>query len=144
MMPSHVNTELGAPDAEDVAKYLAVIASHKEALNQVAWAIHRLNHKWWHDKDGWPSDRNVPELICLMHSELSEGMEGHRKNLPDDKLPQYPMLVAELGDAMIREMDTVAASDFSIGDIIYDKCVFNAGRKDHTWEEREKANGKKF
>jgi len=29
----------------------------------------------------------VARCLCLQHSEISEAMEGHRKNLMDDKLP---------------------------------------------------------
>ena len=29
----------------------------------------------------WSDDSNLPEKICLMHSELSEAMEGLRKDL---------------------------------------------------------------
>ena len=31
--------------------------------------------------------RNVGELLCLVHSEISEAMEGARKRLADDHLP---------------------------------------------------------
>lgn len=144
MKPHFMSTDMKAPDAAETESLLEIIRINSAAINEVAWAIHRLNHKWWHDKDGNPLDRNVPELLCLMHSEISEGMEGHRKNLMDDKLPQYPMLDVELADAAIREFDTVTAGHHVIGDIIYEKCVYNAYRADHTWAEREKANGKKF
>lgn len=33
---------------------------------------------WWDDELGVPLDRNKAELICLVHSELSEAMEGER------------------------------------------------------------------
>lgn len=144
MLPDKDSTVLGEPSEANVELLLNIIKRHREALNEVAWAIHRLNYKWWHDKEGSPLDRNVPELLCLMHSEISEGMEGHRKNLMDDKLPHYPMLVVELGDAVIREFDTVAATEYLIGNIIYDKCVFNSVRPDHKREAREVAGGKKF
>jgi hypothetical protein len=37
-----------------------------------------------------------------MHSELSECLEGVRKNLPDDHLPNRSMEVAELADVFAR------------------------------------------
>lgn len=144
MFPHRDNTLQGKPSEEKVEQLLERLAELRDALNETAWIIHRLNFKWWHDKEENKLDRNVPELLCLMHSEISEGMEGFRKNLPDDKLPHYPMLPVELADAAIREFDTVTASGQLMGNIIYEKCVFNAGRKDHTWEAREAANGKKF
>ncbi len=36
---------------------------------------------WWHDAEGKKKDRNVGELLCLIHSEISEAMEGARKGL---------------------------------------------------------------
>ena len=54
----------------------------------------------WHDKP-----RSFNTFVCLFHSELSEAMEGLRKNLMDDHLPQYPMFQVELADFVIRCFD---------------------------------------
>ena len=65
-------------------------------LNQLAQDIHSANIQWWQDPETCqPIQRNKGELIALQHSELSECLEGVRKNLQDDKLPQYPMEVVE-------------------------------------------------
>jgi hypothetical protein len=34
---------------------------------------------WWELKDGQTVDDLVPVKLCLIHSEVSEAMEGHRK-----------------------------------------------------------------
>lgn len=60
-------------------------------LNHLAAQIHRQNYQWWHDADGNRIDRNFGELLCLVHSEISEAMEGDRKSLMDDHLPHRPM-----------------------------------------------------
>jgi hypothetical protein len=43
----------------------------------------------------------------LVVSEYSEALEGYRKSLMDDKLPQYPGLAVELIDAVIRTIDVI-------------------------------------
>lgn len=49
------------------------------------------------------------EAMILAISEIIEGMEGYRKDLPDDHLPQYPMLHVEIADAFIRLLDAAGA-----------------------------------
>lgn len=88
--------------------------------------------------------RNVGELLCLVHSEISEAMEGARKNLQDDKLPHRKMLEVELADAMIRMFDIAGAYSLDLGGAIAEKRAFNANRADHKMENRMKADGKKF
>lgn len=74
--------------------------------NETAKIIHRANIKWWQDIDtGNPIERNQYELLALVVSELSECLEGERKNLMDDKLPHRRMAEVEMADAWIRLMD---------------------------------------
>lgn len=64
---------------------------------------------WYEDLEtGEWKDRNRGEMYCLMHSELSEAMEGYRKSLQDDKLPHRPMIEVELADFVIRLADYAA------------------------------------
>ncbi len=88
--------------------------------------------------------RNVGELLCLVHSEISEAMEGHRKNLMDDKLPHRKMLEVELADALIRIFDIAGAHSLDLGGAIAEKRSYNAVRKDHKIENRLKDDGKKY
>lgn len=94
------------------------------------------------------ADRNVGEMLMLVVSEVSEAMEGHRKSLKDDKLPQYEQIDVELIDASIRIYDLLGARMESHGidpQAIYDaKMSFNASRKDHTFEARMAEGGKKY
>lgn len=79
--------------------------------------IYNLNEKWWRDtKTNEPKERNEGELFCLMASELSEAMEGDRKKLADDKLPQYPMVGVEMVDFVIRIMDYCSRRRIVISD----------------------------
>ena len=85
-------------------------------FNDYAQRIHKLNHQWWHDQFGNRLDRNPGELLMLVVTELSEGVEGLRKNLMDDHLPHRKMIEVELADAMIRLFDFAAGFGFDIGD----------------------------
>ena len=115
-----------------------------EYLNCLAAQIHESNHKWWHDKNGNRLDRNKGELLCLIHSEVSEAMEGERKDLMDDKLPHRKMAEVELADTLIRILDYAAGFGYDIGGAVLEKVRYNATREDHTHESREEANGKKW
>jgi hypothetical protein len=86
----------------------------------------------------------VPTKLCLTHSELSEGMEGYRKGLMDDKLPHRRMLEVELADAVIRIADLAGALGMDLGGAIAEKMAFNAVRPDHKAEARAAAGGKAF
>jgi hypothetical protein len=83
----------------------------KRRLNWVAQDIHKINEKWWKDiETGQPIKRNVGELLMLAVSELSEALEGHRKDLMDDKLPHRKMFEVEIADCMIRLFDIAAGT----------------------------------
>lgn len=86
----------------------------------------------------------VAEKLCLTHSEISEGMEGHRKGLMDDKLPHRPMLEVELADAVIRIADLAGALGLDLGGAIAEKMAFNAVRPDHKIEARAAEGGKAY
>jgi NTP pyrophosphatase (non-canonical NTP hydrolase) len=114
-------------------------------LNTIAIDVHTLNRRWWVDLEtGQPIERNIPECLCLVHSEISEAMEGHRKHLQDDKLPHRPMIEVELADAMIRILDLAAALNLDIGGAFLEKLKFNETRADHSREARLAPGGKKY
>lgn len=56
--------------------------------------------------------RNIGELLCLVHSEISEADEGLIGNLFDDKLPHRLMFEVELADTSIRVLDILGYHKF--------------------------------
>lgn len=116
------------------------------ALNDLSKDIHQLNAKWWIDINTGErlQNRNHGEMFMLMVSEIAEAMEGHRKNLMDDKLPHRSMVEVELADAIIRIMDYAGAYNLDIGGAVVEKLEYNKTREDHTRAARLAANGKKY
>lgn len=114
-------------------------------LSCMADDIHLAHKQWWQDPaTGEPIERNKGELIALMHSELSECLEGVRKGLMDDHLPHRTMEEVELADTMIRIFDYCGAYNLDIGGAILEKLIYNKNREDHKPENRVKEGGKKF
>ncbi len=100
---------------------------------------------WYTDlKTGEPLKRNVPEMLALVHSEVSEALEGYRKNLNDTHLPNRLSVEVELADALIRIVDLAGYLNLDLGGAYAEKLCYNAQRKDHKIENRLKENGKQF
>lgn len=93
----------------------------------------------WHEKP-----REVGTMLCLVHSEISEAMEGNRKDLMDDKLPERKMFEVELADAVIRIFDLAGREGLDLGGAVYEKLIYNQIRPDHKKEARESEGGKQY
>lgn len=114
-------------------------------LDNYAFACHYASKQWWYDlKTGERLNRNKGELIALMHSELSEMLEGVRKDKQDDHLPQYKAEHVELVDLLIRAFDYAGAEKIKLDEIFKAKTEYNANRADHKPENRLKPGGKAF
>lgn len=120
-------------------------------ITDVALACHRLAlESGWHSRT-LKLDPNSPEyrdklacMVALEHSELSESLEGVRKDTMDSHLPHRKTEEVEAADAIIRIFDRMALRGYDIGGAIYEKLAYNATREDHKPEARAAAGGKKF
>lgn len=88
-------------------------------------------------KGWWEGPRNDGELIALMHSELSEGLEALRKGLPSDHIPEFSGIEEELADVVIRIMDYSQQRGLRVALAIEAKMTYNKTRA-------YKHGGKKF
>ena len=94
---------------------------------------------------GWHEiPRENGTALMLIVSEVSEAMEGDRKNLNDDHLPHRKMTEVELADVVIRTFDFAGKMGFDLGGAIIEKLKYNQIRADHKPENRNKEGGKSY
>lgn len=80
-------------------------------------------HGWWE------TSRNDGELIALMHSELSEALEGQRHPGPSEHIPEFTAVEEEMADVMIRIADYSAARNLRLAEAIIAKMKYNKTRE---------------
>jgi len=107
-----------------------------EEWNQLAKAVHETMVQ----KGFWEPgiEKNDGEQIALMHSELSECLEGIRHGNPaSEHIPDFRAAEEELADVVIRIMDTAHARGWDVAEAVEAKMTFNRNRP-------HKHGGKKF
>lgn len=132
-------------DTQKLGRAVAVASAAKHLQDECHGASLRAG--WWIDRHGIDvrnNPMNFSQKLCLIHSEISEAMEGDRKGLMDDKLPHREMREVELADAAIRIFDLAGAYGMDLGAAIAEKLAFNAQRADHKPENRAQAGGKSY
>lgn len=128
----------------DRREVMKLVEAHL-TLNALADAVHNEARRagWYTNFDGTEKVRNIPEMLCLIHSEISEAMEGVRKGKMDDHLPWRPMIEVELADAIIRIGDLAGYLNLDLGGAVLEKVIYNRNRADHKLANR-KNGGKAF
>lgn len=126
----------------------ATLVQAIRVLQENAYAA-SLDAGWWEETEEQerPSEQTwqrVPEKLCLIHSEISEALEGHRRDLEDKNLPHREKLEVELADATIRILDLAGALGYDLGSAIIEKMNFNRDRPDHNSEAKYTKHGKRY
>jgi len=117
------------------------VAAAADGLNKLARVVFDMacDKGWWGDcSEEAIQSRNEAEMIALMHSELSEALEGLRHgNPPSDKIPEFSQVEEEFADVIIRIMDMAPSRGLNIAGALIAKVEYNAHRP-------YKHGGKKF
>lgn len=82
----------------------------------------------WNTQQGFWESTNFGEKVALIHSELSEALEAHRKNIKSDHIPEYHGVEEELADAMIRILDLAGKHNVRLGEALIAKFNYNLTR----------------
>lgn len=114
------------------------LISYADALNDLAQEISEIaESKGFWDIEAAGENAIVPLKLCLVHSEISEALEEHRKLYDDDDPSHYTGMTPlqedkfteELADAVIRLLDIVGFLGLDqFGQILLEKVEKNRQR----------------
>lgn len=114
-----------------------------QAANDAGWWRHPVTGENVLDlKDQFNITVLKASRVSLMHSELSECLEGIRKNTQSDKIPEFTSEEEELADTIIRILDYSGAYNLRLGEAVVAKLQYNLNREDHKISSRKAEGGK--
>jgi NTP pyrophosphatase (non-canonical NTP hydrolase) len=103
-------------------------------LEEIQTACHYLAR----EKGFWDKKRNVPEMLALIHAEVSEALEEYRKDrmelwwsLPNGDAGEFKPegFGVELADAVIRILDLAEGLNIDLAKLIRIKLEYNKTRE---------------
>lgn len=103
--------------------FLAFAESRGFVMTLGSDAVHAnsLNHGWWETEE----DKSIPVKLALVHSEISEALEGYRNHIPEGA---KGCLSEEMADTVIRIRDLSGRLGIDLDEAILKKHEYNVGR----------------
>ena len=97
----------------------------ESAIDWLQVQMHGLaKEKGWYERE-----RELPELLMLVVSELSEALEaGRNRQDASEKIPEFTALEEEMADAVIRILDMSEHFELRLGEAILAKWEYNKSR----------------
>jgi len=114
-----VNTDSGFAF---IKEYNCIELAHNYLIDIISpKSIHEnaVEHGWY------DTERTIPELLCLIHSEVSEALEAYRKEIPENT---KGCIAEELADIVIRVFDMVEYLNIDIAKEVENKHNYNKTR----------------
>jgi hypothetical protein len=136
---NYIQTEEKTPEPEETQDNSITLEEVLTLANIQKKLYNQSKQMGWHNKP-----RDFGTMIALCHSELSEALEGARKDLWDDHLTNRPMSEVELADCIIRILDLAGREGYDVAGALAEKHEYNRTRADHQLKNREAEGGKKF
>ena len=102
-------------------------------------------HACAESKGWWDKERNVGELLALVHSEVSEALEAYRDSDSNEELKELIFerpsgkpqgFASELADVVIRVFDLAEALDVPLEEALVAKLEYNETRSYRHGEKR--------
>lgn len=126
--------------AAEAATKLAELKESDDASHVPVYTMDALQayiHGWSRSKGWWEgAERNFPEMLALIHSEISECLEEYRRDglargvwySEKDGVQKPEGVFIELADAVIRILDLFGHYGISLEEMIRVKMAYNETR----------------